>query len=75
MSNHSIKVTYALDIWAYGISLYELIVGEHPFHDLMVNVDEDEQKGSIVELIESGITFPTTMSEAAKDLIHKCLNE
>jgi hypothetical protein len=37
--------------------------------------DENEQKRSIIELYESGITFPTKMSELAKDLIHKCLNE
>ena len=60
--------SFEVDIWAIGIIIYQLILGELPFHDR----DKNNQKNKIIN-IEYGFPIKAIISDAAKDLIEKIL--
>jgi len=60
------------DWWSYGAILYQMLVGLPPFSHPSVNVTN-------MKIMQGDFTFPVdktgkTISEEAKDLIHKLLN-
>ena len=58
----------ASDIWAFGIILYELLVGRRPFHD--------DLPGSIFEQIRSTeLEIPDTVPEGLATVIRRCLQK
>jgi serine/threonine protein kinase len=58
--------SYSSDWWAYGVLVYEMLVGETPF------VDENE--GRMYQLISQGeFSFPIGIDETTQDLIRGLL--
>lgn len=58
------------DIWAMGVSLYVMLTGMYPFG----NFASPKDTNSVFEAIQStDVSYPTGMSEDAKDLLHKLL--
>jgi len=58
--------TKAVDWWAFGVLLYEMLVGLPPFYD------EDPQK-LYSKILTSSVTFPRHIEETAQDLISSLL--
>lgn len=56
------KQTYAIDLWSYGILIYEIITGEAPFKG-------DSPKGILKSVLNNTISMPDKFSEDARDLI------
>ena len=63
-----IPYDFAVDIWAIGISIYELLVGETPFDDHTTN----EVKHNI---INKEVTFPSKFNEEMRFAVDKCLQK
>ena len=58
--------TKAVDWWAFGVLLYEMLVGLPPFYD------EDPQQ-LYAKILTSSVTFPRHIEEQAQDLITNLL--
>lgn len=56
----------AVDWWAFGVLLYEMLVGLPPFYD------DDPQK-QYTKILTSSVTFPRHIEETAQDLISSLL--
>ena len=59
----------AVDYWALGVFIYELITGNTPFYD-------SNQSRIFVKIINAAkvLSFPSSLRESAKDLITKLLD-
>jgi serine/threonine protein kinase len=58
--------TKAVDWWAFGVLLYEMLVGLPPFYD------EDPQK-LYAKILTTSVSFPRHIEETAQDLISSLL--
>ncbi|KAJ1966026.1 cAMP-dependent protein kinase catalytic subunit [Dipsacomyces acuminosporus] len=57
----------AVDWWALGILIFEMLAGYPPFYD-------DNPFGIYEKILEGKLAFPTFFSPAARDLIRRLLN-
>jgi serine/threonine protein kinase len=60
------KQSYSADWWAYGVVLFEMLCGFHPFYHSSRSI-------LYARIIKSSIPFPESISPAARDLISKLL--
>jgi 3-phosphoinositide dependent protein kinase-1 len=58
--------TFAGDVWAFGCITFQLLAGETPFSGGSVYL-------TLLKVQSGTFTMPTFLSEAAQDLIRKCL--
>ncbi|CAG9461754.1 unnamed protein product [Pedinophyceae sp. YPF-701] len=61
--------TWAVDVWAIGVMVYELLNGRSPFHS-------KEKSTSTMKraILKKDITWPEHFSPAAIDFLSRCLN-
>ncbi|TYZ67203.1 hypothetical protein PybrP1_005616, partial [[Pythium] brassicae (nom. inval.)] len=58
-----------VDYWALGVLIYELIVGHSPFS----GSNQSDQMQICRNIVKEKVQYPTTMSDACKDIISKLL--
>ncbi|PFH48223.1 hypothetical protein AMATHDRAFT_49710 [Amanita thiersii Skay4041] len=58
---------YAVDIWGFGIVLYYMLIGFHPFGD------KDGQEDRIVSPKSHSLRYLHLLTEDARDLVSRCL--
>jgi len=56
----------AVDWWALGILIYEMLAGYPPFYD-------ENPLSVYKKIVEAKLTFPSSFAASAKDLISKLL--
>ena len=56
----------AVDWWALGVLVYEMLAGYPPFLD-------DDPMGTYKKILKGTLTFPASFSVTAKDLVRKLL--
>ena len=56
----------AVDWWAYGVFLYEMMAGFPPFYD-------DEPTNTYKKILNGRFSFPAHFSVNARDLVRKLL--
>ena len=61
----------AVDMWACGVILFQLITGDHPFYDAT-----DTQASLLEKMCEARPNWPSSVSPLAQDLFSKlcCYN-
>ncbi len=65
----SLEHGLAVDWWAFGILLYEMFVGEHPWSS---NGDDEEEIAD--KILNKDLVFPMYLKGTLRDLITKLLN-
>jgi serine/threonine protein kinase len=58
----------AVDYWALGILMYELLVGYTPFH-------ADSYKETYQKILKSSVVYPKKLTSSAVDLLEKFLGQ
>lgn len=58
----------AVDFWAYGVLVYELVSGRLPFEK-----DKENRMGLYERIIEGQFAIPSTFSDGLKHLIHNLI--
>ncbi|GAB4820560.1 hypothetical protein N2152v2_007606 [Parachlorella kessleri] len=56
----------AVDWWAFGVLLYEMMAGQPPFFDV-------DPMGTYKKILKGSLTFPAHFSVTARDLVRKLL--
>ena len=59
----------AIDAWALGVLLYELLAGRTPFASSRTEDTYDR----IIGFVASALRFPPKVSSGARDLVHRLL--
>ena len=59
--------TLAVDYWSLGVLIYEMLVGQTPFHDY-------SPRAIYRRILYGSVEFPWSIDPLAKDLIRKLLN-
>jgi serine/threonine protein kinase len=59
---------YGADFWNFGVLLYMMLIGKHPFTSFMPTADLDK-----AVLKQTKVAFPKNISPEARDLIKKLL--
>lgn len=61
--------SYEVDVWAIGVIIYKMIIGEDPFKECEGNTVKDK-------ILMSAYSFPDNIdiTDSARDLITKILN-
>lgn len=62
--------TRSIDYWAFGILVYEMIVGETPFAD----IEGQDQAVVCQNILDGRFTFPTDFNPHCKDMVKKLLD-
>ncbi len=66
-------ITYSLDIWSFGCTLYELLTGKCAFSQ--ISPHKKLNGSDIIKMYsETGIVYPVELSMNAKELIVSCLS-
>jgi aurora kinase len=63
-NSHDFKV----DIWALGVSTYELLVGRTPFED-------NSRTETVNKIVAETIIFPNSVSSDFKKFVRRCLHK
>lgn len=63
--------TKSVDYWAFGILVYEMIVGETPFAD----IEGQDQALVCQNILDGRYTFPTDFNAHCKDMVKKLLDK
>lgn len=59
-----------VDVWAFGVMLFELMVGYTPF----CRIGEESQYEIFLAILQNKINFPTFFDQSARDLLRQVLN-
>lgn len=65
--NHE-NYNFKVDIWSFGIIIYELFDGKTPFHSTSLKQLEPKIKSSVVKYSAS---FPNELKELINEMLHK----
>ncbi|KAK3844232.1 MAG: kinase-like domain-containing protein [Linnemannia gamsii] len=62
-----------VDLWSLGVLCYEFLVGQPPFESKETVEDTNDRELTFRRIAKVELTIPDTVSDDAKDLIHKLL--